>query len=182
MGARSAKITEPQKIMSLTPHIFQLHIDGFTMHRYLFIISALWLFTSTVAVAEPVVVVVNSRNPVNSLSKEQVQRYFLLTEKKWPGGEKVKPLGLKDDLPTKNNFISSILGLSQSAYSRHWLRAKQRTGEVEPRRVKSEIFVSRIVGSGLNSIGYVSLDYYKSLSTKEKENLKVVFQGEMKDS
>ena len=152
--------------MSLKLLGFQLYLAFLFMYRYLYLFLAFCLFSSAFAVAEPVVILVNSRNPVDSLNKEQVKRYFLLVEKKWPSGEKVNPLGLKDDLPTKSNFISSVLNLSRSAYSRHWLSAKQRTGEVEPRRVKSERYVSRIVGSGLNSIGYVSLPFYESLPDK----------------
>jgi ABC-type phosphate transport system substrate-binding protein len=133
------------------------------------------LFLSN-AWADPVVVIVNKKNPTTSLSASDVQKYFLNKAKSWPSGEKVKPINRNDKSSVKKDFVLSTLGMSLQDYQQYWMGVKQRSGETEPKVVKSNKFVLKIVGKSKVAIGYLPASYFEKLDNKSKEKVKVVLK------
>lgn len=127
--------------------------------------------------AEPIVIIVNQNNAVGKLSLAEAQRYFLLRSKSWPSGEKVKPINRDRKSKVKDDFIKSVLKMSPRDYSKYWLNVKQTTGETEPRSVKSNKFVLKIVGRKSAAIGYLPEKYYENLGEASKAKVKVVLRA-----
>ncbi|MBT5470802.1 MAG: hypothetical protein HOK41_09385 [Nitrospina sp.] len=123
-----------------------------------------------------VVVIVNKENPARSLSPSDVSKYFLSKVKSWPNGGKVKPINRNNKSSVKKDFVSASLGMSIQDYEQYWIGVKQRSGEVEPKVVRSNKFVLKIVGKNKDAIGYLPAKYFESLDGKSKEKVKVVLK------
>ncbi len=132
------------------------------------------LFGAIPARANSIVVIVNKENPVNSLTVDEVRRYFLLDSKNWPSGSKIKPVNLHKTSKTKNYFLSKILKMNLNDYDHFWLSMKQKSGETEPKTVKSNKFVLKIVGKDAKAIGYLPEDYFNKLQATSKNKIKAV--------
>ena len=130
---------------------------------------------ASIVSAQPVVVIVNKVNSVNSLSKQEVQRFFLTKSKSWPAGKKVNPLHQIDGSAAKKGFLTSVLNMNRLDYQKYWLEKKQRSGESEPRAVKSERLMLLFVGAGAESVGYLSKEFYANLKRDDLKKVKVVF-------
>lgn len=126
--------------------------------------------------AEPLVVIVNKDNPIPSLSNGDVQKYFLIKIKNWNEGGRVKPINRANKSPEKKEFITSILGMTIQDYEQYWISMKQKTGETEPKVVRSSKFVLRIISQNKEGIGYLAEKYFKNLDRSSKERIKVVLR------
>ena len=124
--------------------------------------------------AESIVVIANKDNPITSLSKTDVARYYLLKSQSWPSGEKIKPINRNNKSKLKKSFVQSALNMGMSKYEQYWLSLKQTSGETEPKSVKSNKFVLKIVGKKKNSIGYLPGKYFENLEGVSKSKVKVV--------
>ncbi len=145
------------------------------MIRFVFInLLVVFLFGAIPARANSIVVIVNKENPVNSLTVDEVRRYFLLDSKNWPSGSKIKPINLHKSSTTKNYFLNKILKMTLNDYDHFWLSMKQKSGETEPKTVKSNKFVLKIVGKDAKAIGYLPEDYFNKLQATSKNNIKAV--------
>jgi ABC-type phosphate transport system substrate-binding protein len=130
-------------------------------------------FSAVLVNADPIVVIINKDNPVSALKKSEVERYFLLKSQSWPSGEKVQPINRNNKSKLKQAFIGSALNMSMSKYQDYWLSLKQTTGEREPKSLKSNKFVLKIVGKKKNAIGYLPGKYFEKLEGVSKSKVKV---------
>jgi len=131
------------------------------------------LFASN-SYGEPIVFIVNKDNPIASISNSGIQKIFLKKIKRWDSGEKTVPINLYNNTLVKRDFVSSILGMILHEYDQYWLGVKQRTGETEPRVVKSSKFVLKIVSVNKEAIGYLPEKYFNKLGRSSREKIKVV--------
>jgi hypothetical protein len=146
------------------------------MTKYIFVFFVFISLSFSSVWAEPVVVIVNIDNPAASLSVSDVQKYFLNKTKSWPSGGKVKPINRNNKSSVKKDFVSSALGMSLQDYQQYWMGVKQRSGETEPKVVRSNKFVLKIVGKSKAAIGYLPASYFEKLDNKSKEKVKVVLK------
>jgi ABC-type phosphate transport system substrate-binding protein len=130
-------------------------------------------FTAVSVNADPIVVILNKDNPISSLKKSDVERFFLLKSQSWPSGEKVRPVNRDNKSKLKKAFVESVLNMSMSKYQDHWLSLKQTTGEREPKSLRSNKFVLKIVGKKKNAIGYLPGKYFENLEGVSKSRVKV---------
>jgi len=130
-------------------------------------------FTAVSVNADPIVVIINKDNPVSSLTKSDVKRFFLLQSQNWPSGEKVKPVNRDNKSKLKRAFIKSALNMRMGKYQDYWLGLKQTTGEREPKSLRSNKFVLKIVGKKKNAIGYLPGKYFENLEGISKSKVKV---------
>jgi ABC-type phosphate transport system substrate-binding protein len=142
----------------------------FTTFFLLLIVSA------SQAWADSLVVIVNKENPVSSLSVEEARRFFLLNSKIWPSGGKIKPINRNKSSAVKKSFISSILKMTPEDYEQHWIYIKQKSGETEPKTVRSNKFVLKIVGKDTNAVGYLPENYFNTLEASSKNRIKAVLK------
>jgi ABC-type phosphate transport system substrate-binding protein len=121
-------------------------------------------------------VIVNKKNPASSISAGEARRFFLLDSKSWSSGGKIKPINRNKTSKVKKSFISSVLKMSPEDYEQHWISLKQKSGETEPKNVRSNKFVLKIVGKDANAIGYLPEDYFNNLESASKDKIKAVLK------
>ena len=127
--------------------------------------------SASFAVAE-VVVIVNTRNPVESLSRREAKGRFLKNPSTWRDGTKVYPVDMEVDSPERKQFLTEVLGMSASQLKRYWIARQYATAETPPPTVRKDAAVIEMVGSTTGGIGFISRDALKRYGNA---NVKVVF-------
>ena len=124
------------------------------MKRYIILIVLVSL--GLAVQAQSFKVVVNTNNPVSSLTKKELSDIFLKKHLKWQSGEVVIPVDLSSKSSVREDFSNQVHGKSVSAVKSYWQQfvfAGKGTPPVEKNNDDEVIdFVKRTPGA----VGYVS--------------------------
>ena len=101
-------------------------------------------------------IVVNSANPVSSLSRNELARLFLKKTIAWQSGGEVRPVDLAEDSDVRQAFSKEILGKDVSAVKGYWQQLIFTGRGVPPIEKQSEAAVLAFVAAERYAIGYVS--------------------------
>jgi ABC-type phosphate transport system substrate-binding protein len=124
--------------------------------------SRLFLFLLALAApqerapAQGFVVVVNAANPVQSLSADQVSKYFLKKVGQWDGGQRVLPVELSETIATRQAFTQNIHRKPLSAVKSYWQQQVFSGRDVPPPVKSADTAVLEYVRANPGAIGYVS--------------------------
>ncbi len=121
-------------------------------------ISLLSFAAGTVCAAE-VVVVVSSNNPIETLSRDQITDIYLGRMNRFPNGNPVKPIDLRESSPLRREFYRKYLGRSQSQIKAHWSRLIFTGRGQPPPTVSSGEAMAELVAENPDAIGYLSTDF-----------------------
>ena len=105
---------------------------------------------------EPYVIVVNARNPISSMSAEELARVFLKKQKTWEDGSAVLPVDLPEDSQVRETFTRDVLGRSTSAVRAFWQQMIFSGRDVLPVVRDDPGAVISYVSSNTYAIGYVA--------------------------
>jgi ABC-type phosphate transport system substrate-binding protein len=109
--------------------------------------------------AAEVVVVVSSRNPIETLSREQITDIYLGRMNRFPNGNPVKPIDLSESSPIRSEFYGRFLGRSQSQIKAHWSKLIFTGRGQPPPTVAGGDAMAESVAENPNAIGYLSPDF-----------------------
>ena len=102
------------------------------------------------------IVIVNANNPVNSISKAEIQNYYLKKELVWSGNNsKVFPIDLPTSNVLKRRFSKEVLGKRTEQLGAYWNKAMG-TGLKKPKVLKTDKAMIQKVGVFDGAIGYVT--------------------------
>ena len=102
-----------------------------------------------------IVVVVNSANPVSSLSREQVAQIFLRQMVVWKNGEEVLPVDQIERAPARAAFAHDVQLQSVKALKMFWQQRIFSGEESPPPERVTDSDVLTYVRSNAGAIGYV---------------------------
>lgn len=108
------------------------------------------------AAAPPYRVIVNSKNPVQSLSRDKVAAYFLKKTSTWDDGAAVQPVDQSDDTAVRKVFSTEVVKKSVSAVKAYWQQRIFSGRDLPPPEKGSDDEVVAYVKSNDRAIGYVS--------------------------
>lgn len=112
------------------------------------------LLSSTTARAD-MVVIVNKKNPVVTLTADRVTNYFKKTEELWDSKHRIIPVELPDTHPLSIEFTTRVMRMNISMKQAMW-RIKTLSGKaIRPKEVRTEDEVVTYVASEPWAIGYV---------------------------
>jgi ABC-type phosphate transport system substrate-binding protein len=122
------------------------------------ILIALFLFALAVPsfAAEGYQVIVNSNNPITSISKATMRNYFLGKSTRWPDGTSVKPIDLPDSSEVRAQFSKRVLGKQPAAVKSYWLSLIFAGRGTPPMQLESDEKVLAAVRASPTAIAYVS--------------------------
>jgi len=100
-------------------------------------------------------VIVNSANPVTSVSKDDLSRIFLKKTSKFGNGHAAAPVDLPASSPVREGFSKDVHGKSTSAVEAYWQQQIFSGRDVPPGQ-KSESAAVEFVRSNPNGVAYVS--------------------------
>ena len=108
------------------------------------------------AAGEPIVVIVNNANPVESLSLGELKKLFLGDRSRWDTGKAVAPVMLGPGAPERTVFLKIVCGMNDADLGKYFLQAAF-TGKsaTPPKEVGSAAAVKSFVASSPGGIGFV---------------------------
>lgn len=128
------------------------------MKKIVFAVAALTLLAGHAAQAQSFVIVVNAKNPVRELTRDQAARYFLKKVAKWNDGGAVEPVDQSKGSKAREAFTSRILTRTVDAIEIYWQAQIYAGKGVPPTMVRGDAEVLSAVASDPHAIGYVSSD------------------------
>jgi ABC-type phosphate transport system substrate-binding protein len=108
------------------------------------------------AAGDPIVVIVNSSNPVDNLSMGELKKLFLSDRSRWDTGKAVAPVMLSPGAPERTSFLKAVCGMSDADLSKYFMQAAF-TGKsaTPPKEVSSASAVKSFVAGSPGAIGFV---------------------------
>jgi ABC-type phosphate transport system substrate-binding protein len=101
-------------------------------------------------------IVVNTSNPVDTLSLPELRKVFLGERSHWPNGRRITLVMMEPGQPERRALIREVCQMNESDFSRHFLHGVF-TGEVfvSPKTLASPVGVRKFVFNVPGAIGYV---------------------------
>lgn len=136
--------------------------------RYLFAIACLTLLPVGRALAD-LVVVVNARNGVAVLTRNEVINIFFGRYRQFFNGVEAQPVDLVDSNPDRARFYRGLVGKDVAEVNAYWSRLIFSGRTQPPTRVNTSEEVMKWVSSHPGGIGFVEL-------TKADARVRVVYE------
>lgn len=108
------------------------------------------------ASGDPIVVIVNSSNPVENLTMGELKKVFLSDRSRWDTGKSVAPVMITAGSPERTAFLKLVCGMSDAEFGKYFLQAAF-TGKsaTPPKEVSSSQSVKTAVAASPGAIGFV---------------------------
>jgi len=101
-------------------------------------------------------VIVNSANPVSSITKAEASKLFLKKRSKWNHGAEVQPVELPGSSSVRGSFTKEIHNKKPAAISAYWQKQIFAGRATPPPEKGSDAEVVAYVQANPGAIGYVS--------------------------
>src|SRR2546427_540015 len=128
--------------------------EQMSKRRLLFAIAGLLLLGPRGGAQESYKIIVNPANPITSLTKAQVSKFFL-EKSTWDDGQPVSPVDLATTSLVREMFSREMLAMSPAATLARWQESNSGRGEA-PLSVASDREVLAFIRLKPGAIGYVS--------------------------
>lgn len=129
----------------------------FQLSRTLFLILSLTFFIQN-AKAD-VVIIVNEKNPVSSISVSELEKFFMKKERKWSNGDPVRFFDYRDENDNRKNFLKTFIKKTSREIELYWIGEKIYTGNIAPIQISSDSMMTSMVSRFPGGIGYISSTY-----------------------
>jgi len=117
------------------------------------------------------VAVVNPKNPISTLSKDELADIYLGNAKNFPGGSSAVPLDLPEGAAGRQDFHKTVTGKNETQFKAYWAKMVFSGRGVPPKEVASDAEVKSMVAGNPNMIGYID-------KSAVDGSVKVVFTAE----
>ena len=126
-----------------------------------------WFTARTSLGFTDVVIIVNRENPVKTVKKSVLARYFLKKTTRWDSGTRVVPIDLTVSNPVRQEFSEGGLQKSPHEVEEYWIAESLTGGKLAPEIVSDPALVKKRVAADAGALGYVD-------KTQVDETVKVV--------
>lgn len=101
-------------------------------------------------------IIVNTSNPVGSLSMSELRHVFLGERRHWPNGRRITLVMMEPGQPERKALIREVCQMTETDFSQHFLHGVF-TGEVfvSPKTLASPVGVRKFIFNVPGAIGYV---------------------------
>ena len=103
----------------------------------------------------PFVVIVNTANPVKSLTPAELRRIFMKQSRMWPHGEQAVPVDWDSTHYLRAVFSKQVFNRSVREMAEYWVQQSMTQGLTPPSTQRSARSVLRFVASVPGAISYV---------------------------
>jgi ABC-type phosphate transport system substrate-binding protein len=125
------------------------------MNRVGFIVVGLVLSLSGGMATADQVPVVSAKNPVSTLTRDQVIDIFLGKENRFPDGRRAVPIDQAEGSPARDEFYLKFAGKSSAQVKAYWSKIFFTGRGQLPREVSSGIEAKKHIVENPNAIGYI---------------------------
>lgn len=107
------------------------------------------------ATAAQFVVVVSAKNPVKTLSRNQVVDIFLGKTTQFPNGEQAIPIDQPEGTPVRDEFYATVSGKSAAQLKAHWSKIIFTGRGLPPAEVQNSNKLKQTLAENPAAIGYI---------------------------
>ena len=125
------------------------------MYRIGFIIIGLSLGLGSAGASAEVVAVVSAKNPVTTLSKNQVADMFLGKVNRFPDGREVVPIDQVEGSAEREEFYLKFAGKSPAQIKAFWSKIIFTGRGQPPPEVSNDVEVKKFIAKHPDAIGYI---------------------------
>jgi ABC-type phosphate transport system substrate-binding protein len=118
-------------------------------------ISALSLLLISTAALSDVVVIVNPKAGVSSLTAREVKAIFMGKKHSFPNGNNAEAVDQEDGSASKRLFLKSVINKSDVQLSAYWSQQIFSGKGVPPKTLKDDAAVKAYVASTPGALGYI---------------------------
>lgn len=122
-------------------------------------IACLVILSATLSRAENVIFIVNEKNGIDKLSKDQVNAYYFKKVRNWPDGNPVRFFDRTPESAERTIFLSEFLKKSPRDLEEFWIGQKLYTGNSAPSQLSSDNLMKSMVIRFPGAIGYVGPNF-----------------------
>jgi ABC-type phosphate transport system substrate-binding protein len=147
---------------------------GTVTFKYYFGALILMIFLSGVLPAQRVLsfkIVINKKNPVSTMTRDEVSKIFLKKNPRWENGELMLPVDLISTNPVREIFSRSVHQKPLSVIKVYWQKKIYSGIDLPPAEKMNDAEVLTFVSNHIGAIGYVSdkadLKSVKELQVRE---------------
>ena len=115
---------------------------------------ALALSASSSAMAD-VAPVVSAKSSIQSLSKNDISDIFLGRKIRFPNGQQAVPLDLQVGSVSRDEFYTSVVGMSAVQLKAHWSKIIFTGRGKPPKAIADGVALRKLIASDVQSIGYI---------------------------
>jgi len=126
------------------------------MAARVYLLLVLALIVLPVAAQDGFKVIVHPSNPTNSISRQQLARYFLKKTTNWPDRRPVLPFDQPETAANRRAFSRQVLGKDLAEVKAYWQQQIFSGRAVPPTVRSSDAQVVSAVRESQSAIGYVS--------------------------
>ena len=101
------------------------------------------------------VVIVNTSNQFDVLSRARVQYLFLRKVSRWPWGAEVFPIDLETPATARRDFTGQVLHTTERELASYWIDQRMTRGVAPPGLVASVAEVKALVAATPGAIAYI---------------------------
>lgn len=130
-----------------------------------------FLFTSFMASADTLLIIVNIDNPATSITDLQLKQFFNKTKRAWEHGLKVVPVHQQLFSMERQSFMENVLQTNAEKDLKHGQDLRENKATLPPVEVENASQVIAIVGFDTAAIGYV---FSKDLKPGDLKKVKVL--------
>jgi ABC-type phosphate transport system substrate-binding protein len=101
------------------------------------------------------VVIVNLKNSVSSLSRDELEALFTLSRQRWSNGDPVIVLNLEPGSGPRTHFDRVVLGMAPDEAARFWIDRRIRGRGNPPTKAPNPVTALKVVAALTGAISYV---------------------------
>jgi ABC-type phosphate transport system substrate-binding protein len=126
------------------------------------------------AAGDPIVVIVNVSNPVDSISLGDLKKLFLSDRSRWDTGKSVAPVMVAAGNPERTSFLKTVCGMSDADFGKYFMQAAF-TGKsaIPPKEVGNAAGVKSFVAASPGGIGFVKAGDFHGDGSEGVKSVKI---------
>jgi len=114
-------------------------------------------------------VIVHAGNPAADMTKDQVERLFMMKTKRFDNGDPAEPVSQPESSPVREKFNDKVLQRNEQQLKYSWSRKMFAGGDKPPPVVGADSEVESFVAANKGGIGYLGV-------APKGDNVKVVLR------
>lgn len=104
-------------------------------------------------------VIVHAKNPLTSISNEELNNFFTKKDRNWSNGDAIRFFDYRDEHTNRQLFLKKYIHKTSREIELYWIGEKIYTGNIAPIQVTSDSMMVAMVSRFKGGIGYVSAQY-----------------------
>ncbi len=124
--------------------------------KKLYTLLLIIIITTATCFSQNYKVIVNSKNPISTITKKELSQIFYKKKKNWPDGQTIEPVDLTASSSVRSEFTNDIHGKSVAAIRNYWQQAAFTGAGIAPLEKVSDDQVIEYIKNHPGAIGYIS--------------------------